>query len=228
MSGFKAKFFLFSFLILFLSVVNAGSIEQVNDGMYKGYLEDRPSFEFVLERLSDKNYGHWKYFIHNQLQGRTEHLGEGSLHFKKVLQEVSYTDNEIWIAYLNDTDNKRIVMYVTVASSPNALITSHMGIAKTKEAFEAELKGFKGYKGISMLLHSFAARIMLLRNEQRKYMINAPAHVMEKIVYDSLPNGTVFIGTRSEMDHVLNPISFEQYAASEQGIQEADRIHKIS
>ena len=51
MSGFKAKFFLFSFLILFLSVVNAGSIEQVNDGMYKGYLEDRPSFEFVLERL---------------------------------------------------------------------------------------------------------------------------------------------------------------------------------
>ena len=134
----RIKNLLFLTLALFLVTAKAGSVEQVDEGLYHGYLKSRPSLEFRMERLSGANHSKWVAFIQEQLTGRTEILGEGALHFRKVLSEVSYKDNEIWVASLYDTKNSNIVMYVTVTSSPDALITSHMGIAKTKEAFQKE------------------------------------------------------------------------------------------
>ena len=87
--------------------------------------------------------------------------------------------------------NEHLKMFFTVTSSPNALVTSHMGISASAEG---SISGRP--KGISVDLHSFAAKVMLIRNPDRKYMINAPAFAMEKIMVDSLPKDAVFVGTR--------------------------------
>jgi hypothetical protein len=169
------------------------------------------------------------------------YLTDGSYHFSRVLGEVSRTNNEIWVAYITkdmtpqkipesirsygagDLDDyfrmggldsfkrsfpQNIEMFMTVTSSPSALITSHMGIASSIEGVGRRTKG------TSVNLHSFAAKVMLMRNPQRKYMVNAPVFAMEKIIADALP-GFVFVGTR-EMKHIMEErqqISFDEFHA---------------
>lgn len=148
---------------------------------------------------------------------------DGSAHFQLVLDEVDTNLNEIWVAYITKTerpepisDNMRsysandldsfiekgqghdfarnILMSVTVASSPRALIT--MGIARSIEGV------FSKERGLSMDLHSFAAKVMLLRNPERRYMVNAPVFGMEKILLEAVPANSVYVGTR-EMHQVM-------------------------
>ena len=47
-----------------------------------------------------------------------------------------------------------------------------------------------------MDLHSFAAKVMLLKNLHRRYMMNAPVPAMEELISKGLPDGSVFIATR--------------------------------
>jgi hypothetical protein len=79
-------------------------------------------------------------------------------------------------------------MFVTITSSPEALITSHMGIASSLEGVGNRSKG------TSIDLHSFAARVMLIRKPDRKYMVTAPVDAMEMIFAKALP-GSFHAGT---------------------------------
>lgn len=142
---------------------------------------------------------------------------DGSAHFMRVLTETSYVDNEIWVAYITkaktaaviphnmlgySADNltvstdtmmpfaKDIEMFVTVTSTPNALIFSPLGISSS---IEGAISGRT--KGTSLDLLSFVTKVMLMRNPKRIYMLNAPAPAMEKIILDAL-SGSVFVGTR--------------------------------
>ncbi|MEN8237190.1 MAG: hypothetical protein ABFQ95_06595 [Pseudomonadota bacterium] len=178
----------------------------------------------AMEKIDIHNYDLWSNYISVQANPRvigyaSRNLpsggttGDGSLHFKRVLKEISYIENEIWVAYItnalapriNSSDiasynsqdviperscfAKNIEMFVTVTSSPKALITSHMGIT-----FSAERSGDR-VKRISLDLHSFAAKVMLMRNPDRKFMINAPGFSVEKMLAKVLPEDT-FVGTR--------------------------------
>lgn len=159
-------------------------------------------------------------------------VSSGSGNFRSVLTKVSHEENEIWVAYITkasypqpirdsiknyDATNvwhqphpfaKDIEMYVTVTSSPRALITSHMGIASTFEG-----KGNRA-KGTSVDLHSFAAKVMLMRNPQRRYMVNTPVFAMEKILVDALPH-SVFVGTREMLQKMqaIQKVTFEEFRA---------------
>lgn len=84
----------------------------------------------------------------------------------------------------------QIKMFVTIFSSPAAKITSHMGIT-----FPCESTYFPKEKGISMFLHSFAAKVMKIRNPERRLMVNAPVGVMEVILAKTLQPEHVYIGT---------------------------------
>ncbi len=175
-------------------------------------------------------------------------LQEGSGHFCSVLRRVSCSENEIWIAYVSEEKNPEgiptdfyysvrnathpttgsfpssIKMFVTVTSNPNALLTSHMGIA-------ASVEGALGQRprGISVDLHSFGAKVMRMRNPDRRFMINAPAFAMEKILIDKLPAGSLFIGTR-EMRQVLQErasMDFNAFLASEEGLSNQADVHEF-
>jgi len=161
---------------------------------------------------------------------RPPSLITGSGHFNEVLKTVDYSVNEVWIAYVTkagtpekipdmthysgdnavDKDHpfaKNIEMFVTVTSSPDALITTHMGVAGSLESVGNRSKG------ISVDLHSFAAKVMLLRNPTRKYMVNTPADSMEMIFAKALP-GSFHAGT-IEMQEKMKKrqdISMDEFA----------------
>ncbi|HBL98562.1 TPA: hypothetical protein DDZ86_02870 [Candidatus Dependentiae bacterium] len=91
-----------------------------------------------------------------------------------------------------------IKMFVTVTSNPKALITSHIGVSMSSEST------FNSIPGISMDLHSFAAKVMLIRNPARRFMINAPTGVMESIFIRS--GIDLFIGRCSDYSFLEKPI----------------------
>jgi hypothetical protein len=139
-------------------------------------------------------------------------LSDGSGHFLEILKTVPYDVVELWVCYITRLPNpekiprnmanynsenaingdhpfaKDIEMFVSVSSSPEALITSHMGVASSLEGVGNRSKG------TSVDLHSFAARVMLIRNPDRKYMVNAPVNAMEMIFAKALP-GSFHAGT---------------------------------
>jgi hypothetical protein len=153
-------------------------------------------------------------------------VSDGMIHFKSVLDDVDHHKNEIFVCYFTNELNPKpipmsmglydpafqqydkfsdgIMMMVTVVSSPNALITSHMGIAETLEGI---LK-HKRPRGISVDLHSFGAKVMLLMNPKRKFMINAPVWAMEKIMAQHFKNSpeSLHIGTKEMFKHLSNVV----------------------
>ena len=163
--------------------------------------------------------------------------GNGSWHFERVLQHIPYKENEIWVAYITKADKpstiidnvkpypsenvaaalaafaKDIEMFVTVTSSPKALITSHMGIATSIEGAKDRTKG------TSPDLLAFAAKVMLMRNPKRKFTVNAPVYAVEKIMMNMLPH-SVYVGTR-ELCKALKDrrnLSFEEFEATKRSI----------
>lgn len=142
-----------------------------------------------------------------------KYTSDGSEHFKEVLEKVDPNKNEIWIAYVSSNEARHITtddvadyitperktqtgfcdsiaMYVTITTSPNALISSHMGVSVTFEGLDRNIRG------VSKDLHSFGAEVTLQRNPHRKYMINAPTAVMGSIIASAVPKGTFFAGNR--------------------------------
>lgn len=214
--------FFFSFLAAY---ANSSLVEQIDDDFYMGLMKSQAGTNLwlVMERITPDNLGLWRQYIKVQNNLRAVQFAypsskgsptDGSSHFSLVLDDVSLTKNEVWAAYITKADfplriaqglspyysveisvnksdpfAKDIEMFVTVTSSEQALITSHMGIASTLEGATTR------QKGTSLDLHSFAAKVMLMRNPDRRFMINAPVFAMEQIIINALPDAT-FVGTR--------------------------------
>jgi len=193
------------------------NVKKVDDTFYISKISGKDLW-LAMERVDDHNYEFWKNYSKIQNNSRVRSYAgsklssDGSAHFEFVFNENLHKKNEVWVAYITRSnppykiksdyyDNvsfemnqfpdfqKNIEMFVTVTSTPSALITSHMGISVSLEREQIRTKG------TSIDLHSFAAKVMLMRNPQRKYMINAPAFAMEEIILKELPKA-VFVGTR--------------------------------
>jgi hypothetical protein len=203
-------------------------IIEINPNLYTAKIPNE-NLTLVMERVTSDNYLKWQIYADWQSNPKDTryleknygiNIQQGTEWFEKVLKESSYTNNEIWVAYIttspsptaipdsmyiyrgfgNSTDfAEGIQMFLTVTSSPNAKITSHMGIAASAEAVASGRRP----RGISLDLHSFAAKVMVTRNPELRYMINAPATAMEKIMLKGLPAGAVNVGTK-EMLAIMN------------------------
>ncbi|ARN84708.1 hypothetical protein [Candidatus Nucleicultrix amoebiphila] len=149
-------------------------------------------------------------------------ISDGSGYALRVLNSVSIESNEVWMAYITSDSTARHItlpidyqagreymfrdkssfpynlkMYMTVTSSPNALLTSHLGITVSAEGV------FTGRpKGVSVDLHAFAAKVMLIRNPKRRFMVNAPVEAMTQILTKALPSDSLSMGTREMQDHI--------------------------
>jgi hypothetical protein len=240
--------FLFLALITFIRATTLlaeweDQLNQHDEGLYSAKIPSKPLL-LVMERITDQNRPLWRHYALKQNEQLSymaikdrfpKFTDDGSGHFLEVFDQVDHQKNEVWVAYIT-TDNQarhvseedpkgyrsslskaesffgNIVMYVTVVSSPEALITSHMGVSSSHEGLE------KNIRGISIDLHSFGAKVMLLRNPARKYMVNAPATVMETILAKAMPAGSFFAGNKE-----LVPILEKKVAEIEEKIQGADR-----
>lgn len=199
----------------------ASKIKQLDDDLYYGKITGKNLWA-VMERVNENNYRMWENYGTVQSGSRAAdfarnfmptYTNDGSGHFHEVLKTISYKTNEMWIAYITRAFPQKIPniisyngqhlmksdykfvkdieMFVTITSSPNALITSHMGISVSIEAVVGENRT----TGLSIDLHSFAAKVMLLRNPNRKYMVTAPVFAMENIIMKTFSKG-VYIGTQ--------------------------------
>ncbi len=166
-------------------------------------------FNEVLKKTSRQLNEIWVAYV--TTNRKIEHISSGfSVYYTPGhIDETLHLHHKSWTGSPDRAGNsfaKNIQMFVTVTSSPEALITSHMGIATSVEAI---ITG--RMKGISVDLHSFAAKVMLQRNPKRRFMVNAPLPTMEEIMLKALPTGSVFIGTR-EMLEIYNTKSWTYFA----------------
>src|SRR5207245_1189108 len=106
------------------------------------------NFYLAMERVDGASVGSWVKYAEDQVVAiqHSDYLPniDGAAHFKLVLKDfesgVISKGNQLWIAYASDVpvtepvkfdrDSEHIEMYVTVITSPDALITSHMGISR--------------------------------------------------------------------------------------------------
>lgn len=111
---------------------------------------------------------------------------------------------------------KNIKMFVTITSSPTALLTTHMGVAASLDSALDENRP----KGISVPLHSFAAQVMRRRKPERRYMMNAPVPAMARILMKALPKGTIFFGTHNMKEEIekRRATSYEDFVKDHPGI----------
>jgi hypothetical protein len=169
----------------------------------------------------------------------TPNRTDGTSHFKFVLESIDYNSNELWVAYItrqkdpkpnpirgysfidsiddmieafkHNTPDRNLEMFMTVVSNPKALITSHMGISITQENMirQNALKDYSG-KNTSMNLQAFAAKVMLMRNPERRNMITSPTANMESIIASFVPH--TFVGTKEDYEkNNLPKLSLEEF-----------------
>lgn len=151
---------------------------------------------------------------------RLEDLRNGSIFFCQMLNNVDYVQHELWVCYITSGLSQHIPtsvmtykdpytqadqnfpqdikMFMTVTSHPDALFTSHVGIAATVYRTLASMKSREA--PISTNLHSGAAKVMLMRNPKRRWTINQPTPDMgDRLVkvMDKIGPGLAFKGTRT-------------------------------
>ena len=110
----------------------------------------------------------------------------------------------------NENDETKIEMVVTVFVHRHTPVTSHMGIFRTDGYWHEDRKLGKspyymipaGHKGISPLIHAFAACAALCLykhlRDTKSVMLTRPVHVMSKILRDALGPGEIRVGSPDE------------------------------
>ncbi len=195
----------------------------VEEGLYVGKVND--TFYLAMERVTPRNIEMWRDYAGYQLWGIKRTYPnpyakslDGIAHFKWVIEDYRKgtichlpgainNTTELWIVYASNVpiktkaklaynvDNPHIEMFVTVATTPDALITSHMGISRTYEAAQ-RLRQNPNLKqpDQSIHIHSFAAKVMKIRNPKKVYMLTTPVSAMRDILLKKMPRGSIFIG----------------------------------
>jgi len=152
-------------------------------------------------------------------------LQQGSIFAHHALREALSIDEEKWVIYVTDDPHSagitadmqnynvdhlmrilekqqigaefnfanHIKMFVTATTSPDAFAVSPVGIAASIESFF--LPDSPKDIAIDYVLANMA-RVMLKRNPDRLYMINAPMLMLEKKLAHKLPPASVFVGTK--------------------------------
>lgn len=198
-------------------------VTKISNDLYTGKVRDE--FYVAMERVDKNTVNSW--LAYSQLQEhQAQQLIDQKSQCLKDKSGMSYTKlvlglfkkgiidptlHDLWIAYASTTPvtgtiklnidgktpNSSIDMFMTVITSQNALLTSHMGISRTVESatdLQEKDSRRKKHPYQSMDLQSFAAKVMLLQNSQKKYMLNPPVVSMRSIMLKTMPKNSVFIG----------------------------------
>ena len=190
-------------------------VKKVRDDLYIGKVA--PRFYLAMERVGPDALERWIEYAKKQkmriLQKKLKYLpsADGVDHFLQALDVYkkmqNNTNNELWIVYASDDNpvknkaflglDSSIEMYMSVVTSTKALVSSHFGISRTWEAasdLEQKPSKRKRHPGQSLYLHSFAAKVIKLRDPKKVYMLTVPNAAMRNILLKKMPAGSIFIG----------------------------------
>ncbi|MBT6528501.1 hypothetical protein HOL34_00100 [bacterium] len=190
---------------------SSSRINKISNDLYESKIED--DLYFVMERLSHKNHYKWEMLIKEWMRLlRLDYKGLEKMNLDGVgsfLISIKYFDSaDVWIAYASNKfvktprnfNEETVEMAMTVTTSSDAPLTTHMGISRSP-FFQATYlrKNKKQHKRISAKLHSFAANVSIMRDASKKYMITRPAPKMRELLGKAFPNNS-YIGD----SHVRN------------------------
>lgn len=151
--------------------------------------------------------------------GRAGRLDDGLYSFEESLNKY-YTNNELWVAYVSTLEPKKaddiqadnIEMAVSIMTNPEAPMVVHMGISRSFNYLlnaldevekETQKRKFPLHKDLAMGLHSFAAKVMLLRDPQKIYMVTSPVPMMRDIMTKAISKDHAFVGNgRTEAERI--------------------------
>jgi len=194
-------------------------MERVDAGL--GGTQDRWAFwrTFTNEELvRERDYVHKYQDAEPGLQGRLPvNPGEGGRNF---LDDIVAFDeslfrrssaHELWVAYASpraitragDAEPDAIEMYLSVATAEGAPMVTHMGLCPgfhylARMVDDPGNPAFRPHRGLDLALHAFAARVTLLRDPSKLYMITALAQEEREALARLLP-GDAFAGSSLTM-----------------------------
>ena len=190
-------------------------MERVDAGY--GASENRWAFwrTFTNEELvRERDYVHKYQDADSRLRGQLPvNPGEGSQNY---LDDIVAFDeslfrrssaHELWVAYATpraitraeDAESDAIEMYLAVATAEGAPMVTHMGLCPgfhylARMVDDPGNPACRPHRGLDLALHAFAARVTLLRDPSKLYMITAlPPEERESLVR-RLP-GDAFAGS---------------------------------
>ncbi|MBW8308451.1 MAG: hypothetical protein K0M45_02220 [Candidatus Paracaedibacteraceae bacterium] len=223
------KNFICLLMLVYMGMSNSGqtsegvSIQQgqSRDSSQGPIVVKQDGLNFVMEKLTGNNLKFWQayrsaMFRVGATHGKTPQIRQDYIQalkgFQNAIDAFKNGEGEVWIAYAthnSSTDgyNKmaQIEICMTVTTSPDVPIVTHMGIFKTPlrglspetiqnaatiEQFQdygivkilnqvAEIGSLPSKPNLSLSLHKFAAQIILHLYPDKEVMITAPLKVME-------------------------------------------------
>ena len=192
------------------SICGSENINQINPRLFSSKKED--NLYFIMERIEEDNADFWyRYCEWEKIKDsnppinpnfplvRYRDVRDAIVVFQESLHFMLHSGVELWVTYASNKPIKKgrmfpvrcIEMCFVVLSSNSAPFVTHAGIFRSY----ASINRIRPYhKGISMPLHSFAAKVILAQYPQKIYMITVPLPIMRDIFIKSLPAGAVYVG----------------------------------
>jgi len=229
----------------------SSGLKKINDSLYVGKVEDE--FYVAMERVTRTNLELWQNYGEEQqttaeathaVRGKEytlSHLIDGSQCFNSALTKYApkhlADPNEVWVAYTSRapvrerattaTADANIEMFMSVLTSRDALFSTHMGIARdwgTELDLLSKEPKRKKHPYQSLHLHSFAAKVMLLRDPKKVYMITTPAPSMLEIFAKKFPADALFIGDNGHKEALEEAISSTSQVVDQKKLTEQRKI----
>jgi|GEM_PF-4686110 len=228
-------------------------MERIDDGVpnanfrqvwWKIYTsKDKTSHNDYYQLWAEGNVPKKQGFI--QFQGRGHILTSGQYSFETSLNY--HTSNELWIGFASskniaqtsDITADCVEMAVPVMTDKDAPMVTHMGIGRSFyymiRAIE-DPKAFPLHGNLAMDLHSFAAKIIKIRDPKKLYMMTAPVPTMREIMVKALPNNAYVGDTwsraeeeyKKKKDPIESLISPDLLEASQKLEKAVDQLRELS
>jgi len=171
-------------------------VKKRDTGLYVAQV--KPDLFFVLEQINGVNHSAWREFARTNALSRNQRLMKNMSAIGSFIDGLQQGQ---WVAYATHTDvlddqtnsalmEKSIEMVVTV-STKDGPFTIHHGITRIGTYMLAKQVR---HPRISVGLHAFAAKVMLMEYPKKIYMMASPVKGMKRILQKNLKAGTYFIG----------------------------------
>ncbi len=182
-------------------------VQEIAPGLFAGKVDNK--CYLGMEQISQDQDRLFAWHQYATTQKTRDPQNAGFDHFLSVVDDyhnkVISANNELWILFATNKpiiqrigfpgDIDSVEMFCTVVTSPDAFVTSHMGIARTCESLARP--NIKRSLPMSIYLHSFGAKVMKMRDPKKAFMLTAPVMLMLSIVSKYMDPNAMFVAYNS-------------------------------
>ena len=183
-------------------------VVQIDQQLYLGMERVYPNTRRLLE---------WSDYANRQLaMGKDLKINtDGFDHFVQAvngyISQSIFPSNELWILFASNQPivgmidlpqiYQSIEMFCSVITSPNARLTSHLGISRSCESLQKA--PIRRPFPMSIYLHALGAKIMRMRDPKKVALITVPVKLMLGILGKFVPQEGIFVAENTDLCDTL-------------------------